>query len=63
MSNCNAIRQGDQMQCGRCSLAWDIDDKDRPKCNPLDMASRAQRDRANWKLSQVRKTHNFKRGW
>lgn len=51
------------MQCGRCGLAWDIDDKDRPKCNPLDMASRAQRDRANWKLSQVRKTHNFKRGW
>ena len=59
---CNAVRQGDQMQCGRCGLAWDVDDKDRPKCNPVNMAARAQRDRSLWKLNNIRKTYNFKRG-
>ncbi len=29
---CKAIRQGDQMCCGRCGLQWDIDDSDRPQC-------------------------------
>lgn len=29
---CKAIRQGDQMCCGRCGLQWDLDDDDRPQC-------------------------------
>jgi len=29
---CKAIRQGDQMCCGRCGLQWDVDDSDRPQC-------------------------------
>ena len=35
---CKAIRQGDQMCCGKCGLQWDIDDLDRPQCliEPVD---------------------------
>jgi len=29
---CKAIRQGDQMCCGKCGLQWDLDDDDRPQC-------------------------------
>lgn len=29
---CKAIRQGDQMCCGRCGLQWDLDDDGRPQC-------------------------------
>jgi len=50
---CNAIRQGDQMVCGRCALAWDVDDKDRPTCSPINVATRMQRERS---LRKVRTT-------
>lgn len=29
---CMAVQHSDQMQCGRCGLAWDINDPDRPAC-------------------------------
>lgn len=32
--SCEATQQGDQMQCGRCGLAWDVSDTDPPRCGP-----------------------------
>jgi len=32
MLKCRATRQGDQMQCARCGLAWDVKDEDKPAC-------------------------------
>lgn len=32
--SCQARREGDQMCCGRCGLAWDVDDEERPECRP-----------------------------
>lgn len=29
---CYARRINDQMQCGKCGLAWDIDDPEPPQC-------------------------------
>lgn len=29
---CAAIQHSDQMQCGRCGLAWDVGDAERPAC-------------------------------
>ncbi len=29
---CEALQFGDQWQCGRCGLAWDVGDSDPPKC-------------------------------
>lgn len=34
MSACEARQYGDQMQCGRCGLAWDVVDAERPACAP-----------------------------
>lgn len=31
--SCEAQRINDQMQCGRCGLAWDVGDSDPPKCS------------------------------
>jgi len=30
--SCQARQYSDQMQCGRCGLAWDINDPDPPVC-------------------------------
>lgn len=32
LSNCQARQYSDQMQCGRCGLAWDVNDPDPPGC-------------------------------
>lgn len=32
---CEARRCNDQMQCGQCGTAWDIDDQDPPRCGDL----------------------------
>lgn len=29
---CKAIQYSDQMQCGQCGLAWDVNDDDPPAC-------------------------------
>lgn len=31
-TGCEAIQYSDQMQCGRCGLAWDTNDPDPPAC-------------------------------
>lgn len=33
--NCQARQQSDQMCCGRCGLAWDVNDPDPPDCKPV----------------------------
>lgn len=30
---CVSRRMGDQYQCGKCGLQWDVKDEDRPKCS------------------------------
>lgn len=30
--HCEAIQYSDQMVCKRCSLTWDVNDSDPPKC-------------------------------
>ena len=32
MSECKAIQYSDQMCCGRCGLAWDVNDPEPPEC-------------------------------
>lgn len=34
MGSCEARQYSDQMQCGRCGYAWDINDPDPPQCKP-----------------------------
>ncbi len=29
---CQARQYSDQMQCGKCGLAWDVNDEDPPEC-------------------------------
>lgn len=31
-NGCQAIQYGDQMQCGRCGLSYDVNDEDPPEC-------------------------------
>ena len=32
MHNCKARQYSDQMLCGACGLAWDVNDDDPPEC-------------------------------
>lgn len=32
---CKARQHSDQMQCGRCGLAWDVNDPESPACRPV----------------------------
>lgn len=32
MKNCSAYQASDQMICGPCTLQWDMNDEDPPKC-------------------------------
>ena len=64
---CNAYRQCDQMVCVTCNLTWDVDDKDRPACNPVivngpSLATQQRTARAKWKLNNLRNRYGFKRG-
>lgn len=36
MKGCKAIQYSDQMQCGACGLAWDVNDPDPPECKPIE---------------------------
>lgn len=36
MKNCKARQYSDQMQCGACGLAWDVNDPEPPECRPQD---------------------------
>jgi len=33
--NCKALQYSDQMLCGACGLAWDVNDEDPPECKPV----------------------------
>lgn len=60
---CKAIRQGDQMQCGKCGLSWDVDDTERPKCtdvNATPLSVSMQRERSLKKLDWVRRTNGLR---
>lgn len=35
MKDCGARRYSDQMQCGKCGLAWDVNDDDPPECREM----------------------------
>lgn len=45
---CVARRMGDQYQCGKCGLQWDVKDEDRPKCSdkPRGVNQKASRETA-----------------
>lgn len=39
---CKARQYSDQMQCGLCGLAWDVNDPEPPECKP-DTRTHAER--------------------
>lgn len=60
---CKAIRQGDQMQCASCGLAWDVGDVDRPACRPVagsEFNLSARRRRTEWKFKSLRNLHGLR---
>lgn len=60
---CKAIRQGDQMQCASCGLAWDVGDVDRPACRPVagsEFNLSARRRRTEWKFKSLRNRHGLR---
>lgn len=60
---CKAIRQGDQMQCASCGLAWDVGDTERPACNPVagsEFNVSARRRRTEWKFKALRNRHGLR---
>lgn len=34
-SGCKARQYSDEMQCGKCGLAWDVNDPEPPECRPV----------------------------
>ena len=61
--NCKAIRQGDQMQCLACGLAWDVGDEDRPACAPvagLEFNKSARQRRIEWRFKSLRNLHGLR---
>ena len=36
---CSARQHSDQMCCGRCGLAWDMNDPDPPACTPPEVST------------------------
>lgn len=60
---CKAIRQGDQMQCASCGLAWDVGDVDRPACRPsagVEFDKSARQRRNEWKFKNLRNRHGLR---
>lgn len=63
---CQARREGDQMCCGRCGLAWDVDDEERPECRQdgpefedgQEFAGWADRSRGEAAIADMRETLN-----
>lgn len=44
-SGCYARQYSDQMQCGKCGLAWDVNDPEPPRCQPIKQPSWAEQDK------------------
>lgn len=60
---CKEIRQGDQMQCASCGLAWDVGDVDRPACRPVagsEFNVSTRRRRTEWKFKSLRNRHGLR---
>lgn len=60
---CKAIRQGDQMQCASCGLAWDVGDVDRPACRHsagVSFDTTARRLKTEWKFKNLRNRHGLR---
>lgn len=60
---CKAIRQGDQMQCASCGLAWDVNDQDRPACRTsagVEFDKSARQRRNEWKFKNLRNRHGLR---
>lgn len=36
VKRCQAVREGDEMACGRCGLRWSPGDEDPPRCSPVE---------------------------
>lgn len=44
-NGCGAKRYSDQMQCGKCGLAWDVNDPEPPACRPIKQPNWHEQDR------------------
>jgi len=44
-NDCKARQFSDQMQCGKCGLAWDVNDPEPPACKPITYPSWKDQDR------------------
>lgn len=44
-NGCSARRVNEQMQCGKCGLAWDVNDPEPPQCRPITQSSWHEQDR------------------
>jgi hypothetical protein len=40
---CKAKQYSDQMICDSCGLQWDVNDPDKPVCNPMDVHTARER--------------------
>lgn len=49
---CEARRYNDQMICGRCGLAWDVDDPEPPKCKSV---KEVKQEQARAELAKLRR--------
>lgn len=56
--NCKARQYNDQMQCGRCGLAWDVNDPEPPACRPDHKPNWHEQDRKRGRevLARLRAT-------
>lgn len=51
---CKARRYNDQMQCGRCGLAWDVNDPEPPPCR-LEEQERVRRETGRRALDNIKR--------
>lgn len=56
---CDARRHSDQMLCGRCALAWDVNDPEPPECRPAPVPINHQVP-AVWRRNNARLRANLK---
>lgn len=53
-SNCKARQYSDQMICGTCGLAWDVNDPEPPKCNPVKPSVSKHRAKTTKMIGRIR---------
>ena len=52
--NCQARQHSDQMLCGACGLAWDVNDPDPPECRKVDGRRKVAREVAKCEPAPAR---------